>query len=78
VQLQVQLTARQNELVGLRLQNLVESERLRTQLGRLRVLAGELGAASGELKASPDAVAAASDVLDRLERITAAIRTTLA
>jgi hypothetical protein len=69
VRLQVELTTRQNELLGLRLIEVPESGPAHEALAELGRTADELTAAADELEASPDAFATATAVLDRVTRL---------
>ncbi len=60
-----QLTEKYDELVALRLKDVLESEAVRSALAKLDVITAELAAGAQEMKATADALATAAKMIDR-------------
>lgn len=61
----VALTAKYDELVALRLKDVLESEAVRSALAKLDLITSELAAGAQEMKSTADALATAAKMIDR-------------
>lgn len=66
---QLQLTGRFDELVALRLKEVLDSEAVRAALAKLGSITDELVSTAREMKAAADALATAARTIDRVSRL---------
>ncbi|HQR19752.1 MAG TPA: hypothetical protein PLE54_09950 [Burkholderiaceae bacterium] len=75
---QAELTTRQNELLALRLREVLESDAVQAAVAQLRDAAAELNAAAAEMKSAADAFATATKVIDRVTKVLGILTTSFA
>ena len=73
---QLELTTKQNELLALRLKEVLDSGAVRAALAGLRATAGELNAAAGEMQSATDAFATVTKVIDSVAKVVGILTTT--
>ena len=70
-QSQAELISRYDELVAMRLRDILDSEPVRSAMSKLAGITGELVATAQEMKSATDAVTTAAKAIDRVARVIA-------